>query len=224
MRLIFIRHAQTPSNVQGLLDSTHPGPGLTDLGHQQAAFLPDALEDEPIGAVVSSTLTRTQLTAEPLAIARGREVEVLPGLYEIQAGDLEMRADRDSARIYLETAFAWGSGDLDVRMPGAENGHEFFGRFDADIAAIEETGVSSAAIVSHGAAIRVWVAARATNVPPRFAADNPLDNTGIVILDGSMATGWTLLTWAGFPVGGIELRDFTAEDPTGETLSDVREG
>ena len=224
MRLIFIRHGQTPSNVRGLLDTASPGPGLTDLGQQQAAFLPEALEDEPIDAVVASVLARTQLTAEPLAIARGFEVEVLPGLHEIEAGDLEMHGARESVRSYLETAFAWGSGQLDVRMPGAENGHEFFARFDADIASIERTDAASAAVISHGAAIRVWVAGRATNVPPSFSAENELDNTGIVILDGSMDDGWTLQSWAGFPVGGIELKDAAAPDPTGEPLSEAREG
>ena len=57
-------------------------------------------------------------------------------------------------------------------------------------------------MVSHGAAIRVWVAAHAVNVPPMFAADNPLDNTGIVVVDGSFEDGWTLTRWAGQPVGG----------------------
>ncbi|MFI5427738.1 histidine phosphatase family protein [Aeromicrobium sp. UC242_57] len=39
MRLILIRHGQTPANVDGVLESTVPGPGLTELGLEQAAEL-----------------------------------------------------------------------------------------------------------------------------------------------------------------------------------------
>ena len=222
MRLLLIRHGQTPANVLGLLDSAPPGPGLTELGEQQAALVPDALREESVDAIYGSILVRTQHTGEPLSIDRRLDVEVLPGLHEIQSGDLEKRSDPEAVRRYLETAFAWGAGDLDARMPGSENGHDFFGRYDADIAAIEASGVGTAVAFSHGAAIRVWAAARASNLPPMFAAENNLDNTGIVVLDGSMDSGWTLLSWAGTPVGGAMLADATAEDPTGETLSEAR--
>jgi broad specificity phosphatase PhoE len=223
MRLLLIRHGQTPANVLGQLDTARPGPGLTELGARQAAEIPDALANERVDALFASTLLRTQLTAAPLAGARGLEVEVRPGLHEIEAGDLESRTDRDSVRIYLETVFAWGSGDLDVVMPGGRDGHEFFGRYNADLESIAGSGAATAAVVSHGAAIRVWVAANATNVSPMFAAENPLDNTGIVIVEGSFEQGWKLTRWADQPVGGAELADVGAEDPTGESLDEALE-
>ena len=40
MRLLLVRHGQTPSNVAGLLDTALPGPGLTALGTRQAAAIP----------------------------------------------------------------------------------------------------------------------------------------------------------------------------------------
>src|SRR5690554_1078332 len=222
MRLFLIRHGQTPANVLGQLDTAHPGPGLTQRGHEQAARVPDALRGEPIDALFASTLVRTQLTAAPLADDRRLDVEVRNGLHEIEAGELEKRSDHRSVRRYLETVFAWGSGELDVAMPGGSTGHEFFGRYNADLRAIAESGVASAAVVSHGAAIRVWVAAHAQNVAPSFAGENNLDNTGIVALEGSFTDGWTLTRWADQPVGGAELADATAEDPAGETLSEAR--
>ena len=42
MRLILIRHGETPSNVRGSLDTSLPGPGLTDLGQEQAEAIPAA--------------------------------------------------------------------------------------------------------------------------------------------------------------------------------------
>jgi probable phosphoglycerate mutase len=219
MRLLLIRHGQTPGNVLGRLDTAHPGPGLTDLGLRQAAAIPDALRSDPIDAIFVSTLLRTQLTAHPLAVDRGLKLQVASGLHEIEAGALEGLRDRESVRTYLETAVAWGSGDLDKRMPGAHDGHEFLRRFDTDIAAAAASS-DVAVVFSHGAAIRVWTAARAQNVPPTFAGTNELDNTGVVEFTGSPDEGWVLLSWAGLPVGGMSLADLGAADPLGDPLAD----
>ena len=211
MRLLLIRHGQTPANVLGLLDTAHPGPGLTVLGERQANAVAEVLRGEEIDGVFATTLMRTQLTALPFAAAT-----VIDGLQEIEAGELEGRSDRASVRIYLETAFAWGSGDLDVTMPGATDGHAFFERFDRGISTVARVG--TAAVFSHGAAIRVWTAARARNVTPIFAGTHYLENTGVVELDGSAELGWTLISWAGAPVGGPSLADESAADPIGEAL------
>ena len=224
MRLILIRHGQTPSNVLGLLDTDAPGPGLTDLGHRQAARVPAALSDRELQGIYVSTLLRTQLTAAPLAAERGIEPVLLPGIHEIGAGDLEKRDDRESARSYLTTAFAWGAGDLAARMPGGDDGYEFFERYDESIAAVEAAGHETAVVFGHGAAIRVWVAGRVTNVPTLFAGRHELDNTGVVEIEGSMTAGWRLLAWQNAPAGGELLADPTAEDPTGETLAEAGAG
>jgi probable phosphoglycerate mutase len=217
MRLFLIRHGQTPANVLGQLDTAHPGPGLTELGARQAAVIPDALRLESIDAIFTSTLLRTQLTAQPLAVDRRLDVQVTEGLHEIEAGSLEGRSDRASIRTYLETVFAWGAGNLDARMPGASDGHAFFARFDADIEAAA-SAVETAAVFSHGAAIRVWTAARAQNVPPMFAGKNHLDNTGMVELTGSPREGWTLVSWAGLRVHETRPVDASAQDPASEAI------
>lgn len=221
MRLHLIRHGQTPSNVLGLLDTAHPGPGLTELGHEQAERIPEALGATSVDALFASTLVRTQFTAAPLARSHGLEVGILDGVHEIEAGSLEGRGDRDSVIAYLKTTFAWGLGDLDATMPGGPSGHDFFGRFDSDVESVLSTDAAAAAIVSHGAAIRVWVARHARNVGPEFAAEHALENTGVVVMEGSFREGWTLRTWAGAPVGGAELTDDAAPDPTGAGLSDA---
>lgn len=197
MRLLLIRHGQTPGNVLGQLDTGHPGPGLTKLGLQQAAQLTTTLAGVGVDALFASTLVRTHLTAAPLSKDRGVDVDIRDGLHEIEAGELELRSDRESVTRYLETLYAWGLGDLSVAMPGGPDGHAFFGRFDADIAHIAGSGVETAAAFSHGAAIRAWVANRAQNITPIFGAENQLHNTEIVTLEGSPAEGWTLLDWAG---------------------------
>lgn len=224
MRLLLIRHGQTPGNVLGQLDTAHPGPGLTELGQRQAAALARALANEQIDALYASRLVRTQVTATPLARARGLEIQVMDGLHEIEAGALEKLTDHESHMRYMRTAFAWTSGDLDRRMPDGPNGHDFFGRYDAAITTIAAAataagtdGSGSVAVVSHGAAIRVWAAARTRNLDIDFAARHILANTGIVALEGDPDAGWNLLHWDGSPVGGLALADPTAEDPMGDS-------
>ncbi|MFJ6895579.1 histidine phosphatase family protein [Streptomyces hokutonensis] len=219
MRLLLIRHGQTTANVDFLLDTAIPGAELTDLGRRQAAALPDAVADENIEVVYASTLIRTQHTAAPLAAARGLDVRVRDGIRELTAGDLEMLpGDREPGHEYMRIVFAWAAGDTELRMPGGENGVEALARYDGVIAEAADSGARTVAMVSHGAAIRMWTAARADNVDVNFAAARPLDNTGIVVLDGSPADGWKVLSWAGAAVetAGPD----TDAGPTGQPLDE----
>ena len=224
MRLLLIRHGQTPGNVLGQLDTAHPGPGLTELGERQAEALSRALANERIHALYASTLIRTQITAAPLGRVHGLETEVLEGIHEIEAGALEKLTDHESHKRYLGTIFSWADGDLDRRMPAGPNGRDFFNRYDAAITKVVErasgaadgAGDGAVAVVSHGAAIRVWAGLRAANIEPEFARHHVLANTGIVALDGDPDGGWNLIHWDDSPVGGLALADPTAEDPTGQ--------
>jgi broad specificity phosphatase PhoE len=214
MRLLLLRHGQTESNVIGALDTAVPGAPLTAIGERQASAVPGALE--PVDAVFVSTLIRTQQTALPLERARGLHATILDGLKEIQAGDLEMKDDRHSQGVYNAVAFAWARGELDLRMPGGETGHEFFLRFDAGVEQARSAG-EDVLVVSHGAAIRTWVAARCDNTNGVFAGTHQLDNTGLVTLH-SRDGGWHLDDWQSAPVGGAHLADAHALDPMGMAL------
>lgn len=202
--------------MQGVLDAEVPGPGLTELGEQQAQALPTALADRGIERVFVSSMVRTHHTAAPLARALDLEPVVLPGLREIEAGDLQGLRDATSVQRYLAACYAWASGEREARMPGAETGEDFFDRYDDAVRQVEESGARVAAVFSHGAAIRIWAAATAQNVPNDLGADRHLENTGVVELEGSTAEGWRLVDWAGEPLGGDDLVDRTAQDPTGE--------
>jgi broad specificity phosphatase PhoE len=223
MKLLLIRHGQTPGNVLGQLDTAHPGPGLTELGERQAEALARSLANERIDALYASTLIRTQITAAPLGRLHSLDVAVLDGLHEIEAGALEKLTDHESHKRYMGTVISWAGGDLDRRMPAGPDGHDFFGRFDAAIeTALERSSGQEAtvAVVSHGAAIRTWAGRRAEGADSEFAAKHVLANTGIVALEGDPGNGWKLLHWDGSPVGGLALADPTAEDPTGKNVAE----
>lgn len=215
MRLLLIRHGQTPSNVAGALDTARPGARLTVLGRAQAAAIPKMLSDEQVDGLYASVLTRTQLTGEPLATARELELQVREGLEEISAGNLEMRSDGDAVQAYVDAGWRWVHGDLAHATPGGESGHDFFDRYDAAIAEIAKAH-TTAVVVSHGAAIRVWASCRAVNVASETAAQRRLQNTGMCVLEGDPDSGWLLQSWHEEPLGGSDLEDRLAHDVTGE--------
>jgi broad specificity phosphatase PhoE len=214
MRLILIRHGQTSSNVAGVLDTRVPGPGLTDLGRTQAALLPETLRDEAIGALHVSTMRRTHETAAPLAHALGLTPVERAGIREIGAGSLEMRGDRAAVEEYLDTMIQWVAGEDERRLAGGETGREFAARFDEVVAEAERSGHGTVTLVSHGAAIRCWSGMRARGLDAAFVADHALENTGVVILEGS-GRDWTLESWEGQPASGVG--DDAPSGPTGGT-------
>jgi broad specificity phosphatase PhoE len=216
MRLLLIRHGETPENARGEISSEYPGPGLSELGERQAAAVPRALEGEPIAAIYASTLTRTSITATPLSAHRDLPIVVVDGVQEIYAGVWEHRSDKEAFRGYLEPIVAWWH-DRSARIEGGEDGHGFFARYDS---AIERIAAShgddeTVAVFSHGAAIRVWSAGTAENLDEESSAGLHLDNTGMVVMEGSPASGWRMTSWSQDPIGG----DFLADghpDPAGE--------
>ncbi|MDF8265976.1 histidine phosphatase family protein [Luteipulveratus flavus] len=218
MRLLLIRHGQTPANVAGSLDTALPGPGLTDLGDAQADAIPEAVAGEGIEAVFASQALRAQQTAAPLARAIGVPVLELPGVHEIQAGDVEKATDEESVHAYLGVLWRWTHGELDARMPGGETGEEVLARVDDSLRHVVASGAQVAAVVSHGALIRVWTTVRAGNLAAAFARNNPLGNTGVVVVEGDPG-GWLALSWMGSPLGGPGVDDADPFDgPAGEPL------
>ncbi len=226
MRLLLIRHGQTPHNVAGALDTAFPGADLTPLGRAQARAVPGALLDEDISAIYASPLVRTQLTAVPLAEARDLDVRVRDGLEEVSAGELELRSDLDAVHTYAGCLVSWMSGDLERCTPGGTTGHEFLDRYGAAVRHIAEGHGpdDTVAVFSHGAAIRVFTAA-AAGLDPEVSTELRIMNTGMSLLEGHPATGWELVRWSSEPLGGLELEDFAAHDVTGESADEaVHEG
>jgi broad specificity phosphatase PhoE len=217
MRMLLIRHGQTPSNVLGVLDTAAPGAELTALGQAQARAVPVALEDEQVAGIYVSGLVRTHLTAEPLAAATGLTPRAHEGLNEIAAGAFEMRRDREAVHTYIDCAERWARGDLDVALPGGESGHEFRARYEEALRAValNHPDDATVVVVSHGAAIRVF-AAIAVAHDPAAVEDRRLNNTGMVALEGRFGGGFRLVDWVEQPIGGAHLAGDTEHDVTAD--------
>ena len=188
MRIIFIRHGRTQSNVDHLLDTDFPGAPLDEVGQEQAAGLPERLLDEPIEVVMTSDITRARQTGTPLATAKNVPLITHPGVREIFAGDWEMDTDWTQ---YQQVIYSWQD-DPSISMPNGDSGLSFFSRYDA---AIEELCTyNCAAVVSHGGALRTWLSTRGDvtiDADPQWR----LKNTDTVVVEG-VPGAWRILSWA----------------------------
>lgn len=205
MRLLLIRHGQTEGNVRGALDTALPGPPLTELGRSQAEALAARLAGEPIVAVYASRATRAQQTAAPLAARFSFDVQVVDGVHEVVAGDLEGATDHESIRTYLEVVRRWTLGELTASLPGGESGTSVRTRMldaVADLRAKHEQADPDGvvALVSHGGAIRLGAEWLAPNVHPDVANAALIPNTGLVELDARPNGEWHCLTWVDTPL------------------------
>ena len=194
MRLLLIRHAETADNERQVIASVLPGPVLTDRGRAQAEALADLLVGEGVDAVFSSEAVRAVQTAAPLAHRLGLPVTVLPGLHEITGGDFEGRGDEAGLRGYVGTILSWWQ-DTGARIPGGESGDEFAARFWGAIGAVEASGAGTAAVLSHSGSIMTWACSQSLNLDEEFSRTHSLGNTGVVRLEGSRASGWTVTRW-----------------------------
>lgn len=86
MRLLLVRHGEIGTNPLKILETTIPGPNLTQLGRQQARSLIQRFKHATVDGIVASTMLRTRQTAEPLATALDLPIQVVPGLEEISSG------------------------------------------------------------------------------------------------------------------------------------------
>ncbi len=198
MFLTFIRHGESAGNASGLIDTSTPGPGLTDKGWAQAAAVAELLADCKFDGIYASKMVRTQQTAEPTSDRCDRPVTVEPGLHEIEAGIYEGRPEHEAGQGYFEAPVQWIQGNLDARIPGSIDGHEFKKRMDDSI---QNRGSKRAMIFSHGGAIMIWTLLSVADPDPSKLRSDPLQNTGRVVVKGTPEKGWRLVSWDGTPAG-----------------------
>lgn len=223
MRIFFVRHGQTFSNIEHLMDTRPPGAELTPRGREQAAEVGrelaaligagvvgqgQALADatvEQAPRVLSSVAIRAQQTAMLAMREFEKEwdlaphdipVETTPGLQEIFAGEHEMRGDEDTHRVYTNALRGWVDGNLTAGMPGGETLADVLARFRSIFEELAQ-GEKDAVVFAHGAAIRA-VTTHACGVDADFAFTGYMPNCGMTVLEpqGQPWGKWELRRWA----------------------------
>ena len=243
MRLVLVRHGQTSSNVSHALDTAMPGADLDDVGREQARMLAQCFENM-IGAKPSmicvSPLARCRQTAAYLETEFGLGAEVAEGIREILAGDLEMSVEPENIMVYLQTLLSWIQGDLDVQMPGGEDGWQTRRRLsealNEALTRAEKLFGSDAtvAVVCHGALSRLIATTLSDDVPAELVARYPMHNASTAVLEWTGQPGqswigehgeprlWKALTWSDQPIDTFILDDRPIE-PEVSKLRDMVE-
>jgi broad specificity phosphatase PhoE len=193
----FIRHAESDANASGVIDTQVPGPGLSQQGKAQAEEVAHQVAGKNYDSIYASTMVRTQQTAAPLATELGKQVEVLQGIQEINAGWYEGKPVSEEQSTYLVAPANWLKGDLQDSIPGSVTGKEFNDRFTAAMQKVYDSGQHNPVVFSHKFAIEYWTLLNAKNAKDSLLTSHPLPNIGRVVISGNPMTGWTLVDWDG---------------------------
>jgi broad specificity phosphatase PhoE len=227
MTVTFVRHGESQANFDNRIDTSVPGPGLTPTGVTQSAAVAAGLVAGGVDydAIYTSTMVRTQQTAQPFADATGLTPTALSGLREIGAGIFEGQPeDSGVGRIgYVISPLAWALGLRSVPILGGADGNAFDARVDGALKQIQDSGAEHPVVFSHGATIMFWTLMNVDNPDLGLLLRHPLDNTDVVVVDGNAEDGWTLKSWAGRPVGPatfgtklfVDVRDLVVAPQTG---------
>lgn len=152
MKLVLVRHAQTPANIARAWHG-HTDTPLTDLGYEQIEALGKSFHKVMTPDVIySSPLQRARLTAEAIAKPFGRQVVIDERLIEFGIGDWEgISFDRLLGELNY---FPRMRKDEHFRAPNGESRYEVTDRMTTAIEEIRARHqTESVAIVSHGMAM-----------------------------------------------------------------------
>lgn len=210
MRVTFVRHAESEANANHIIDTTIPGPGLTEKGRQQSEALVDKLGDNNYDAIYASTMLRTQQTATPMSQYLGLPIQVIDGISEIPAGSLEGKDQDTYGTAYILAALKWaglvptppGEDPLGATQPGTDfDGHDFNNGVNNALKTMYDKGDRNAIVFSHGGTIMFWTIMNAKNLSlaekGMLLSQHTLGNTDYVVIEGNPEDGWTLVDWNG---------------------------
>lgn len=189
--MVVVRHGESRSNAEGALESTCPGSSITPRGRRQAEEIAALFASNPFHAVFSSPARRCIESADILAKSQGLVATILPGLSEVKAGVLEGCREVEAIREYSQVLERWEAGDLDISIAGGESGLSFWRRFTAALEGIwiDCPPGRSAAVVTHGAAMRVFKSLGVTPVQ-KEPVDGLFGNTGYMVIERQEGGKW----------------------------------
>ena len=154
MQLLLVRHAlplRSGPNPEGMGQGADPD--LSDEGREQVARLPEALARFPITRVISSPQRRAVQTAQPVAEARGLDIEIDDRFAEY---DRELPVYIPIEQIRAENPQEWAR-MAEGRLPSAVDEDAFRARVRAavgDLVAAADPE-DTVAVFSHGGVINV---------------------------------------------------------------------
>jgi probable phosphoglycerate mutase len=184
MLIHLARHGETEENATGIFQGQW-GRGLNARGRVQAQALAERMRRAALDAIVASDLDRAAETARIVATACGLEPTFDAGFREVDVGLWTGKSHEEVAELYPEELAAWGRG-LDVRRGGGETYAELAVRVEEALARVVATQKNPDArllVVSHGGAIKAWVARLLGLSGERFHALAGLVNAAVTLVE-----------------------------------------
>ncbi len=156
--IILARHGETAWNVEeifrGRIDVE-----LNETGTEQAQLLAGYLFDIKIEAIYSSPLKRALKTAETIVRRRRLEVEVTPGLIDLDFGEWQGKSRQEVAEKYPELHAEWLRRPDRVTFPAGENLSDVRARATGLIDELVLKHSGTLVLVSHRVVIKVLICA-----------------------------------------------------------------
>ena len=180
--LYLIRHAEAEGNLYRRIHG-HYDALVTGNGFAQIAALEERFRDIPVDAVYASDLHRTMTTARAVCGPKGLPLRTDPGLREIDLGDWEDRPWGEVGHLQPREMARFNHSDPTWQAPGGESLGQAGERMERTIRAIAGRHPGqTVALVSHGTAIRQFLA-RVEKVPPEQWGSQPhSENTAVTCL------------------------------------------
>lgn len=154
-RIYLVRHGQTAWNAEGRWQGTLDIP-LDEVGFRQAQALAEHLKERPITAIYSSELGRAYATAEPLAKAKGIDIQTDVRLRELHFGIFQ-GLTRDEIRTKYPTEVRqFYANYLDFVVPEGESRGEMQARaYEMWQDVVRRHPNSEVVVMSHGGPVRL---------------------------------------------------------------------
>ena len=159
-RLYFVRHARTVENEQGRMIGTRDGT-LSLEGQRQADRLVQALLQEPIDLIISSTLRRAQETARILNAALKKPLLLTPLVNERSLGTWAGISREEFIRRWQQQ-----DNPLTFRPGGGESYQDLLARARSFLQFVLKIPEGNVLIVSHGRFLKILL---------NFLRKKPLD-------------------------------------------------
>ena len=158
MDIVLARHGETEWNV-GEVFRGRADIDLNDTGRIQAGLLGQFLTETEIETVYSSPLKRALATAGAIAQHHSLEVEVSPGLNDLNFGEWEGHPVAEVKERYPDVFALWADHPEKTRLPGGETLDDVSRRAERVVseAVADHSGV--VVLVTHRVVIKVLVCA-----------------------------------------------------------------
>lgn len=192
-KVLLIRHGETDFNREHRLQGLMATP-LNERGREQAAAVARYLQGLLIDALYTSPVLRAQETAEIIGKQTGLPPRSDERLREIEFGQFEGLTFAEIERRFPAAHRNWRAGYMAYKAPQGESRQDVQQRMRAawhDLTAHPQH--SSIALVTHGAAIAIFLGSMYATLP-----DRAIMNTSITTLERRDDI-WEILSFALVP-------------------------